>query len=75
MGRTNGSVSEAPSYSMENSSHQSLWRSSTTDYRFNKKYSKDKRFNEETSSNFLDTSSRIKQEGKPLIDKGNLSSI
>jgi hypothetical protein len=36
---------------------------------------KDKRFNEGTSSNFLDTSSRIKQEEKPLIDKGNLSSI
>jgi hypothetical protein len=71
MGRTNGSVSGGPLYSMENSWQQSAWRSSITDNSFNKEYTIDKRTNEGTSSNFFDTSSRIKQEEKPFIDKGS----
>jgi hypothetical protein len=78
MGRPNGSVSRGPLYSLDNSWQQSAWRSSVTNNSFNKEYTIDKRTNEGTSSNFFDTSSRIKQEEKPFIDKGNtltLSSI
>ncbi|CAM0876340.1 unnamed protein product [Alopecurus aequalis] len=74
MGRTNGSVSGGPLHSLENSWQQSAWRSSITNYSFNKEYSKDKRTNEGTSSNFFDASSRIKQEEKPFIDKGKHAS-
>ncbi|EMS45421.1 hypothetical protein TRIUR3_08831 [Triticum urartu] len=74
MARTNGTVSGGPSYALENSWQQSPWRSSTTNCSFNKEYSKDKRINEATSSNFFDASSRIKQEEKPLIDKGKRAS-
>ena len=71
MGRPNGSVSGGPLYSLENSRQQSVWRSSLPNYSFSKEYSKDKRTNEGTSSNFFDTSSRIKHEEKPFIDNGN----
>ncbi|CAM0876707.1 unnamed protein product [Alopecurus aequalis] len=74
MGRTNGSVSGGPSYSLENPWQHSAWRSNTINYSFNKEFSKDKRANEGTSSNFLDASSRMKQEDKPLINKGKHAS-
>uniref|UniRef100_A0ACD6A5X6 Uncharacterized protein n=1 Tax=Avena sativa TaxID=4498 RepID=A0ACD6A5X6_AVESA len=74
MGRTNGSVSGGPSYSLENPWQHSVWRSSTTNYSFNKEISKDKRANEGTCSNFFDESSRIKQEERPLINKGKHAS-
>ncbi|XP_047071880.1 uncharacterized protein LOC124680908 [Lolium rigidum] len=74
MGRPNGSVSGGPLYSLDNSWQQSAWRSSVTNNSFNKEYTIDKRTNEGTSSNFFDTSSRIKQEEKPFIDKGKHAS-
>uniref|UniRef100_A0ACD6A5A2 Uncharacterized protein n=1 Tax=Avena sativa TaxID=4498 RepID=A0ACD6A5A2_AVESA len=74
LGRTNGSVSGGPLYSLENSWQQSVWRSSITNNSFNKEYTNNKRTNEGTSSNFFDTSSRIKQEEKPFIDKGKHAS-
>uniref|UniRef100_A0ACD5WC25 Uncharacterized protein n=1 Tax=Avena sativa TaxID=4498 RepID=A0ACD5WC25_AVESA len=73
MGRTNGSVSVGPSYSLENPWQHSVWRSSTPNYSSNKEFSKDKRINEGTCSNFFDESSRIKQE-RPLINKGKHAS-
>jgi hypothetical protein len=70
IGRTNGSVSGGPSHSLENPWQHSVWRSSTTNYSYNKEFSTEKRANEGTSSNFFDASSRIEQE-RPLINKGN----
>lgn len=71
MGRTNGSLSRGLSYTLQNSWHQSVLRSSTTNFSFNKEYSKDKHTDEGTSSNFFDASAKIRQEEKPLADKGN----
>lgn len=70
MGRTNGSLSRGLSYTLQNSWHQSVLRSSTTNFSFNKEYSKDKHTDEGTSSNFFDASAKIRQEEKPLADKG-----
>ncbi|KAF7067773.1 hypothetical protein CFC21_073615 [Triticum aestivum] len=70
MGGTNGSVSRALLYTLENSWHQSAVRSSTANFGFNKEYSKEKHTDEGTSSNFLDASAKLRQEEKSLIDKG-----
>ncbi|CAM0876709.1 unnamed protein product [Alopecurus aequalis] len=74
LGLSSDAKPTGPSYPQANSWQQSVWGSSTTNNRFNKEYSKDKRFNEGTSSNFIDTSYRNKQEEKPLIDKGEHAS-
>lgn len=70
MGGTNGSVSRGLPYTLENSWRQSAVRSSTANFGFNKEYSKEKHTDEGTSSNFLDASAKLRQEEKPLIDKG-----
>ncbi|KAM0924763.1 hypothetical protein ACQ4PT_004692 [Festuca glaucescens] len=73
-GRANGSVSGGFSYSQENPWQHSVWRSTTTNYSYNKEFSKDKRANEGTSSNFFDASSRIEQDERSLINKGKHAS-
>jgi hypothetical protein len=70
-GRANGSVSGGLSYSQENPWQHSVWRSTTTNYSYNKEFSKDKCANEGTSSNFFDASSRIEQDERSLVNKGN----
>lgn len=76
MDRTNGSVSRGLSHTLENSWRQPILRSNTTDFHFNKEYSKDKHTDEGTSSNFFDASAKIRHEDKPSINKGKqLSSI
>ncbi|XP_062212472.1 uncharacterized protein LOC133913357 [Phragmites australis] len=70
MGRANGSVSRGLSHTLENSWNQSILRSSVTNFSFNKEYSKDKHTYEGTSSNFFDASVKIRQEDRPLTNKG-----
>lgn len=70
MGGTNGSVPRGLPYTLENSWRQSAVRSGTANFGFNKEYSKEKHTDEGTSSNFLDASAKLRQEEKPLIDKG-----
>jgi hypothetical protein len=72
MGRANGSVSRGLSHTLENPWHQSVVRSGTTNFNFNKEYTKDKHADEGTSSNFFDASAKIRQEEKLLINKGNI---
>jgi len=71
MGRANGSVSRGLSNTLENSWHQPILRPNTTNFSFNKEYSKDKHTDEGTSSNFFDASAKIRHEDKPSINKGN----
>ncbi|CAL4936072.1 unnamed protein product [Urochloa decumbens] len=76
MGRANGSVSRGLSHTLENSWHQPILRPNTTNFSFNKEYSKDKHTDEGTSSNFFDASARIRHEDKSSINKGKqVSSI
>jgi len=70
MGRANGSVSRGLSNTLENSWHQPILRPNTTNFSFNKEYSKDKHTDEGTSSNFFDASAKIRHEDKPSINKG-----
>jgi hypothetical protein len=70
MGGANGSVSRGLSHTLENTWHQSIVRSSTSNFNLNKEYTKDKHANEGTSSNFFDASAKIRQEEKSLINKG-----
>ncbi|KAG2545743.1 hypothetical protein PVAP13_9KG229763 [Panicum virgatum] len=76
MGRANGSVSRGLSNTLEGSWHQSILRPNTTNFSFNKEYSKDKHTDEGTSSNFFDANAKIRHEDKPSISKGKqVSSI
>ncbi|KAK3149282.1 hypothetical protein QOZ80_3AG0215300 [Eleusine coracana subsp. coracana] len=68
--KADGSVSRSLSHTLENLWHQSILRSSTTNLSFNKEYTKSKHADEGTSSNFFDASAKIRQEEKPLINKG-----
>ncbi|TVU11067.1 hypothetical protein EJB05_44629 [Eragrostis curvula] len=70
MGRANGSASRGLSHTLDNPWHQSIPRSSTTNFSFNKEYNKDKHADEGTSSNFFDTSAKIRQDEKPSTNKG-----
>jgi hypothetical protein len=73
MGRANGSVSRglSLSHTLDNSWHQPILRPNTTNFSFNKEYSKDKHTDEGTSSNFFDASAKIRHEDKLSINKGN----
>ncbi|TVU44940.1 hypothetical protein EJB05_04403, partial [Eragrostis curvula] len=70
MGRANGSASRGLSHTLDNPWHQSMLTSSTTNFSFNKEYNKDKHADEGTSSNFFDTSAKIRQDEKSLVNKG-----